>query len=141
MKINKPNLNTESIEDLVTDAQSGELSTATDPAELEAPTEVILNPIEADQAIEISNNNPKTEDLEGLTAYEQVNKIASETNTPLNKVLYVGDMMVDLNTSKNANVDIVYCNWGFGTVINETGIPKDIRVSSVDEIIEKILEK
>ena len=49
--------------------------------------------------------------------------------------------MVDLNTSKNANVDIVYCNWGFGTVINETGIPEDIRVSSVDEIIEKILEK
>ena len=70
-----------------------------------------------------------------------VNKIASETNTPLNKVLYVGDMMVDLNTSKNANVDIVYCNWGFGTVINETGIPEDIRVSSVDEIIEKILGK
>ena len=78
MKINKPNLNTESIEDLVTDAQSGELPTATDPAELEAPTEVILNPIEADQAIEISNNNPKTEDLDGLTAYEQVNKIASD---------------------------------------------------------------
>ena len=78
MKINKPNLNRESIEDLVTDAQSGELPTATDPAELEAPTEVILNPIEADQAIEISNNNPKTEDLNGLTAYEQVNKIASD---------------------------------------------------------------
>ena len=78
MKINKPNLNTESIEDLVTDAQSGELPTATDPAELEAPTEVILNPIEADQAIEISNNNPKTEDLDGLTSYEQVNKIASD---------------------------------------------------------------
>ena len=70
-----------------------------------------------------------------------VNKIASETNTPLNKVLYVGDMMVDLNTSKNANVDIVYCNGGFGTVSNETGIPEDIRVSSVDELIEKILGK
>ena len=68
MKIIRTKLNTESIEDIVTDAQSGELPTATEPAELEAPTEVILNPIEYDQAIEITNNNPKTEDLEDMTA-------------------------------------------------------------------------
>ncbi len=30
------------------------------------------------------------------------------------EMLFVGDMIVDYNTAKNANVDMVYCTWGYG---------------------------
>ncbi len=29
-------------------------------------------------------------------------------------MLFVGDMMVDYDTAKNADVDMVYCSWGYG---------------------------
>ena len=44
----------------------------------EVPSEVTLNPIEADQAIEIANNNPTTSELDSSTSYDNVNKIASD---------------------------------------------------------------
>ena len=40
--------------------------------------------------------------------------------------------------AKNSGVDIVYCKWGFGTLKGEENIPEDIKVDTVDEIIEKI---
>lgn len=43
----------------------------------EVPSEVTLNPIESDQAIEIANNNPTTSELDSSTSYDNVNKIAS----------------------------------------------------------------
>ncbi|NWO18330.1 HAD family hydrolase [Leptotrichia sp. oral taxon 223] len=67
-----------------------------------------------------------------------VDKMAQNLNISKEKILFVGDMLVDVNTAKNAGIDIVYCKWGFGEVKGEDGIDEDVKVSSVREIIEKI---
>ena len=67
-----------------------------------------------------------------------VDKMAKNLNISKEKILFVGDMLVDVNTAKNAGVDIVYCKWGFGEVKGETGINEDVKVSDVQEIIKKI---
>ena len=67
-----------------------------------------------------------------------VDKMAKNLNISKEKILFVGDMLVDVNTAKNAGIDIVYCKWGFGEVKGEDGIDEDVKVSSVREIIEKI---
>ena len=67
-----------------------------------------------------------------------VDKMAQNLNISKEKILFVGDMLVDINTAKNAGVDIVYCKWGFGEVKGETGISEDVKVSDVQEIIKKI---
>ncbi len=45
-----------------------------------------------------------------------VDLIAKEYNK--NDMLFVGDMIVDIETAKNANIDMIYCNWGYGNEIN-----------------------
>ena len=67
-----------------------------------------------------------------------VDKMAQNLNISKEKILFVGDMLVDVNTAKNAGIDIVYCKWGFGEVKGEDGIDEDVKVSSVQEIIERI---
>ena len=67
-----------------------------------------------------------------------VDKIAQNLNISKEKILFVGDMLVDVNTAKNAGIDIVYCKWGFGEVKGEDWIDEDVKVSSVQEIIERI---
>ncbi|WP_304181014.1 HAD family hydrolase [Leptotrichia trevisanii] len=67
-----------------------------------------------------------------------VDRMAQNLNISKEKILFVGDMLVDVNTAKNAGIDIVYCKWGFGEVKGEDGIDEDVKVSSVQEIIEKI---
>ena len=67
-----------------------------------------------------------------------VDKMAQNLNISKEKILFVGDMLVDVNTAKNARIDIVYCKWGFGEVKGEDGIEEDVKVSSVQEIIERI---
>ena len=47
-------------------------------------------------------------------------------------------MDVDVQTAKNSGVGIVYCNWGFGKLKGEKNIPENIKVDTVNEIIEKI---
>ncbi len=80
------------------------------------------------------NRHPRKPDPYGI------DKISGETGIPKNSILYVGDMEADLKTAENAGVDIVYCNWGFGNAKGETGIPEEIKVNSVQEIISKIKE-
>lgn len=70
-----------------------------------------------------------------------VHKMAQNLNISKEKILFAGDMLVDVNTAKNAGIDIVYCKWGFGEVKGEDGIDEDVKVSSVQEIIEKIKGK
>ena len=70
-----------------------------------------------------------------------VDKMAQNLNISKEKILFVGDMLVDVNTAKNAGIDIVYCKWGFGEVKGEDGIDEDVKVSSVQEIIERIKGK
>ena len=67
-----------------------------------------------------------------------VDKMAQNLNILKEKILFVGDMLVDVNTAKNAGIDIVYCKWGFGEVKGEVEIDEDVKVSNVQEIIEKI---
>ena len=67
-----------------------------------------------------------------------VDRIAQNLNIPKERILFIGDMLVDVNTAKNAGIDIIYCKWGFGEVKGEDGIDEDVKVSSVQEIIEKI---
>ena len=64
--------------------------------------------------------------------------MAQNLNISKEKILFVGDMLVDVNTAKNAGIDIVYCKWGFGEVKGEVGIDEDVKVSDVQEIIERI---
>ena len=67
-----------------------------------------------------------------------VDKMAQNLNISKEKILFVGDMLVDVNTAKNAGIDIVYCKWGFGEVKGEDGIEEDVKVSSVQEIMKRI---
>ena len=67
-----------------------------------------------------------------------VYKMAQNLNISKEKILFVGDMLVDVNTAKNAGIDIVYCKWGFGEVKGEDGIEEDVKVSSVQEIMKRI---
>lgn len=67
-----------------------------------------------------------------------VDRMAQNLNIPKERILFIGDMLVDVNTAKNAGIDIVYCKWGFGEVKGEDGIDEDVKVSSIQEIIEKI---
>ena len=67
-----------------------------------------------------------------------IDKISEETGIKKEEILYVGDMDVDVQTAKNSGVDIVYCKWGFGTLKGEENIPEDIKVDTVNELIEKI---
>ena len=67
-----------------------------------------------------------------------VYKMAQNLNISKEKILFVGDMLVDVNTAKNAGIDILYCKWGFGQVKGEDGIDEDVKVSDVQEIIERI---
>lgn len=70
-----------------------------------------------------------------------IEKIAEKTAVAKERILYVGDMEADVKTAENAGVDIVYCNWGFGKMKGETGIPEDIKVENAKEIILKIKGK
>ena len=67
-----------------------------------------------------------------------VDRMAQNLNILKEKILFVGDMLVDVNTAKNAGIDIVYCKWGFGEVKGEDGIEEDVKVSSVQEIMKRI---
>ena len=67
-----------------------------------------------------------------------VDKMAQNLNISKEKILFIGDMLVDVNTAKNAGIDIVYCKWGFGEVKGEDGIDEDVKVPGVQEIIERI---
>ena len=67
-----------------------------------------------------------------------VDKMAQNLNISKEKILFVGDMLVDVNTAKNAGIDIVYCKWGFGEVKGEIGIDEDVKVSDVQKIMKRI---
>ena len=67
-----------------------------------------------------------------------VDKMAQNLNISKEKILFVGDMLVDVNTAKSAGIDIIYCKWGFGEVKGEIGIDEDVKVSDVQEIMKRI---
>lgn len=66
-----------------------------------------------------------------------INKIIKENKINKNEVLFVGDMLVDVETAKNADIDIAYCNWGFGSSKNEK-VDEKIKINNVEELINRI---
>lgn len=70
---------------------------------------------------------------------KEVLDLISELNLSTKDVLFIGDMIVDLKTANNANVDFAYCKWGFGNIKGEKGIDDKYIVSDVYEIIYKYL--
>ncbi len=67
-----------------------------------------------------------------------VNYFSEKYNIEKNRILFVGDMMVDVKTAQNSKVDLCYCNWGFGASKDETGIDETVKVNTVEDIIRKI---
>lgn len=66
---------------------------------------------------------------------EILDMILEKYNIKKSEFLYIGDMNVDIEFSKNSNVDVIYCNWGFGNLKGEE-ISKNIkRVDNVEQII------
>ena len=66
-------------------------------------------------------------------------RLIEKYNTTKEKTLFVGDMIVDYNTAMNAGVDFAYCNWGFGSLKNEEGIPDNLKFNTIEEIIKRYL--
>lgn len=67
-----------------------------------------------------------------------INNIIKKYGIKKEEFLFVGDMIVDIETAKNANVDFIYCNWGFGKLKNEVIDENIKKVDSPLEIIEYI---
>ncbi|RRD40983.1 HAD family hydrolase [Leptotrichia sp. OH3620_COT-345] len=67
-----------------------------------------------------------------------IDRISEELGISKEKVLFVGDMEVDIKTAYNAGTDVIYCEWGFGKGKGEKNIPETIKVGDVNKFIEKI---
>jgi HAD hydrolase, family IA, variant 1 len=67
-----------------------------------------------------------------------VDRLSEKFGIPKEKILFVGDMLVDVNTAKNAKVDIAYCKWGFGVIKGEMGIDESCKIELAEDIIKKI---
>lgn len=59
---------------------------------------------------------------------QKLNEIIAKYSLKKDEVLYVGDMQVDIDLAKNANVDVCYCMWGFGNMKGEI----------IDDVVKKI---
>ena len=78
MEITRLHLNHEDLEKKLEDANE---AAENEMLEVKAPEEVpedieSLNPIEQDQAIEIANNHPTPDELDGYTNYEKIIKLS-----------------------------------------------------------------
>lgn len=65
-----------------------------------------------------------------------IDRICYLENIDKSKVVFIGDMLVDYNTAKNANVKYIHCNYGFEL----NNVNTDYCVDNANEIID-ILEK
>ena len=64
-----------------------------------------------------------------------INSILDKYKLTKEEAVYIGDMRVDIETSKNAGVFGVFCEWGFGKA-SELDIKPDMIVSKPEEILE-----
>lgn len=68
-------------------------------------------------------------------------KIIEKENLSTDETVYIGDMLVDVNTAKNASIDLIYCNWGYGKLKGGIGVDESNTINSVEEIINKMIVK
>ena len=48
----------------------------------------------------------------------QINKIIKKSRIKKSKSVYIGDTHIDYLTAKNANIDFIFCQWGYGKNYN-----------------------
>lgn len=66
-----------------------------------------------------------------------IERLKKKFNLKNEEILFIGDMIVDYNTALNANIDFVYCNWGFGNLKKEENVDNEFKVDTIYEIIER----
>lgn len=59
-----------------------------------------------------------------------VNKIVEKANVSLNETVYIGDSSTDIMTAKNAKIDCILVNWGYG---NETDYKNAYILKVIDD--------
>lgn len=69
-------------------------------------------------------------------APDGVFEICKITGIPLNETIFVGDMMADILTGKNAGIFTVSCLWGFGNSSDLEKLNPDMFVSHPLEILK-----
>lgn len=65
-----------------------------------------------------------------------VNKIIDDNKYDKSRVLFIGDMNVDYETAKNADVRYIHCSWGY----DKQNRYKEYEVANVDEIIKRLYD-
>lgn len=68
--------------------------------------------------------------LKGKPNPKQINDLAKKKKVPKNEIVYIGDMIVDKQTAKNAKVDYIHVNYGFGKKIKTK-----YSINKIDDII------
>ena len=56
----------------------------------------------------------------------QINKIIKKSRIKKSDSVYIGDTHIDYLTAKNANIDFIFCQWGYGKNYNYKNKGKDI---------------
>ena len=57
-------------------------------------------------------------DKKGKPNPYKINKIVKSLNVKKSECVYIGDMHVDYITAKNAKIDFIYADWGYGKKFN-----------------------
>ncbi len=70
---------------------------------------------------------------------EALLKLVEESGFEVSDCVYVGDSEVDINTAKNAGMDLVCVLWGFRSKEQLKDSSADIMVSDADELFEAII--
>ena len=81
--------------------------------------------------IECSNDKTR-----GKPFPDQINLIISKLKVNKCECIYIGDTLVDYNTAKNAGIDFIFAQWGYGINYNYKYKCKDIK--DLFKLIKKI---
>ena len=72
--------------------------------------------------IECSNDKTR-----GKPFPDQINLIISRLKVDKSECVYIGDTLVDYNTAKNAGIDFIFAQWGYGINYNYKYKCKEIK--------------
>ncbi len=72
--------------------------------------------------------------LKGKPNPKQINHLAKKKRVSKSEIVYVGDMKVDKQTAKNAKVDYIHANYGYGKKVKTK-----YSINKIDDIISRNL--
>ncbi len=83
----------------------------------------------------------ETEKIRRKPAPDEVFEAISVLDSEKDKTVYIGDSEVDIETARNADIDVISVSWGFRDkrVLSEAGA--DVIFSAPQEVFEYILKK